>query len=118
MNGIRYYEDMACRKPKYHTDGYKNLYVVNLLYVNANDQEKRKVISLPYGKYRLASNRYDIETSTDALSDVWLIDEINISADVYNGCEKVHSDVMLRVKFGTRNVHGQFSRNRVGEVVA
>ena len=116
---VRYFEDMACRKPKFlGKEGYRNLYVVRISYLHRDKKERTKRITLPYGSYRLAANRYDIETSVAAQPDVWLLDEIRLTVETYLGTDLLHSDDTLKVKFGHMTKYGNYSRNRIGEVIS
>ena len=116
-SNVRYFEDMACRKPKLLGTGYKNLYVVRIHYTHRDNPEKVKDIVLPYAKYKLASDRYDIETSTRDQPEIWLLDEIKIYVETYLDSTLAHSEDMMRVKFGTRNLYNKYARNRIGEVM-
>lgn len=114
---VKYFEDMACRKPKFLGTGYKNLYLVRIHYTHRDYPDMVKDIVLPYGKYKLASDRYDIETSTRDQPEIWLLDEIKIYVETYLDSTLAHSEDMMRVKFGTRNLYNKYARNRIGEVM-
>ena len=115
---LKYFVDMACRRPQVLGMGYQNIYVVHLHYTHKDDAKRTKDIVLPYAKYKLAQDRYCTETSVDMQPETWLIDEISITVDTYLDKRLVHSDETLKAKFGTRNLYGRYTRNRVGEVLS
>ena len=119
-NAIRYNDDLPCngRHAKFHSDGYKNVYSVRIKYVHKSTPGKTKCITMDYGRFSLASTRFDIETSTKYQPETWLISELSVVVVTYEDMRKVGEDVIMKVLFGTENTKNSvYARNRLGEVV-
>ena len=112
--GIPYYTDMSCmdRFKKYHKEGFRNIYTVKIRYVLDGQKTQIKTITLNYSKYRLAFDRYTIETSTKYYPSLWILENIAISVQTYDGVKLVHEDVLMDVGFNHISSNG----HRLGEV--
>lgn len=122
--GIPYSDDVACLRAlkKSHKRGYRNIYSVRISYVRPDKEGhplKRKEYRMDYGKYKLAHDRYNIETSSQCQGPKeWSLDEIRIVLMTYKDSKLVNEDVMQTVKFGTQKSYGYdwvVNRNRLGE---
>ena len=130
--GIPYSDDVACLRAlkKCHKRGYRNIFSVRISYVQPDmdghvqlDKDghpiKHKEYRMDYGNFKLAHDRYNIETSSDCPGPTkWSLDEIKIVLMTYKGTKLVNEDVMQTVKFGTQNEYGYnwvVNRNRLGE---
>lgn len=74
---------------------------------------------MDYGNFKLAHDRYNIETSSDCPGPLgWFLDGIKIVLMTYNGTELVNEDVIQNIRFGTQKSYGHnwvVNRNRIGE---
>jgi hypothetical protein len=122
--GIPYSDDVACLRAlkKSHKRGYRNIYSVRISYVRPDAEGhslKRKEYRMDYGRYKLAHDRYNIETSFHCQGPKeWSLDEIKIVIMTYKGTKLVNEDVMQTVRFGTQKSYGYdwvVDRNRLGE---
>ena len=122
--GIPYSDDVACLRAlkKSHKRGYRNIFSVRISYVQpdkAGHPIKRKEYRMDYGNFKLAHDRYNIETSSNCPGPTkWSLDEIKIVLMTYKGTKLVNEDVMQTVKFGTQKDYGYdwvVNRNRLGE---
>ena len=122
--GVSYSDDVACLMAlkKCHKKGYRNIYSVRISYVQPDKEGhpiKRKEYRMDYGKYKLAHDRYNIETSSGTPGPKeWSLDEIRIVLMTYKDSKLVNEDVMQTVRFGTQNSYGYdwvVNRNRLGE---
>lgn len=124
--GIPYSDDVACLRAlkKCHKKGYRNIYSVRISYVQpgkAGNPIKRKEYRMDYGKYKLAHDRYNIETSSHCQGPKeWSLDEIKIVLMTYKDTKLVNEDIMQTIKFGTQKSYGYdwvVDHNRLGEWV-
>jgi len=118
MTKVKYFDDMACRKPKFLGPGYGNIYVVRMLHHHKDIGKREKCIVLPYGSYPTAQMRYSIESGANVRQDTWILDECNISVETYLDGSLVHSDVLFRVRFGKLpERYAHIPANMLGEVL-
>jgi len=122
--GIPYSDDVACLRAlkKSHKRGYRNIFSVRISYVQPDKDGhpiKSKEYRMDYGNFKLAHDRYNIETSSHCPGPLkWSLDEIKIVLMTYKGTKLVNEDVMQTVRFGNQKAYGydwDIPQNRLGE---
>ena len=107
---------------KCHKRGYRNIFSVRISYVRPDMDGhpiKSREYRMDYGNFKLAHDRYNIETSSNCPGPLkWRLDEIKIVLMTYNGTKLVNDDVMQTVRFGNQKAYGydlSVPQNRLGE---
>ncbi len=112
--GIPYFDDLACllALKKCHKRGYRNIYSVRISYVQPDKVGhpiKRKEYRMDYGNFKLADNRFNIETNSACPSpSKWKLEEVKMVLLTCKDAKVVNEDVMRSKKFETYINHFEY----------